>query len=38
MEVGTGSLEVTVTTYPQRLERGVDPRIGANVLGLLDQH
>ncbi|WP_420994731.1 PPC domain-containing DNA-binding protein [Cupriavidus sp. 30B13] len=34
MEVGTGSLEVTVTVYPQPLERAVDPRIGANVLGL----
>lgn len=34
MEVGTGSLEVTVTVYPQRLEREIDPNIGANVLGL----
>jgi predicted DNA-binding protein with PD1-like motif len=34
MEVGTGSLEVTVTVYPNQLERAVDPRIGANVLGL----
>lgn len=38
MEVGTGSLEVTVTAYPQQLERGVDPKIGANVLGLRDSH
>ncbi|MFS8979753.1 PPC domain-containing DNA-binding protein [Cupriavidus necator] len=38
MEVGTGSLEVTVTAYPQQLERGIDPRIGANVLGLRDTH
>ncbi|MBB1631133.1 PPC domain-containing DNA-binding protein [Cupriavidus sp. UME77] len=34
MEVGTGSLEVTVSVYPQRLEREIDPNIGANVLGL----
>lgn len=34
MEVGTGSLEVTVTVYPQQLERAIDPKIGANVLGL----
>ncbi|WP_410054233.1 PCC domain-containing protein [Cupriavidus sp. BIC8F] len=38
MEVGTGSLEVTVTVYPQQLERGIDPKIGANVLGLRDSH
>ena len=38
MEVGTGSLEVTVTAYPQQLERGIDPKIGANVLGLRDSH
>ncbi|QQX87028.1 DNA-binding protein [Cupriavidus necator] len=38
MEVGTGSLEVTVTAYPQHLERGIDPKIGANVLGLRDSH
>ncbi|SPC13908.1 PPC domain-containing DNA-binding protein [Cupriavidus taiwanensis] len=38
MEVGTGSLEVTVVTHPRRLERATDPRIGANVLGLHDTH
>lgn len=34
MEVGTGSLEVTVAVHNQRLERAIDPLIGANVLQL----
>jgi predicted DNA-binding protein with PD1-like motif len=34
LEVGTGSLELTITVHPQRLERRVDERIGANVLDL----
>ncbi|WP_235844831.1 PPC domain-containing DNA-binding protein [Cupriavidus agavae] len=34
MEVGTGSLEVTVSVHGQRLDRAIDPRIGANVLQL----
>ncbi|NYI01383.1 PPC domain-containing DNA-binding protein [Cupriavidus plantarum] len=38
MEVGTGSLEVTVTLIPEKLERAVDPRIGANVLQLSSSH
>ncbi|WP_234788252.1 hypothetical protein [Cupriavidus necator] len=38
MEVGTGLLEVTVTAYPQQLECGIDPKFGANVLGLRDSH
>jgi predicted DNA-binding protein with PD1-like motif len=32
LEVGTGSLEITVTLHERRLERQVDPRIGANIL------
>ena len=32
--VGTGSCEITVMLHPQRLERFVDPAIGANVLAL----
>jgi len=32
--VGTGSCEITVILHPHRLERFVDPAIGANVLGL----
>lgn len=32
--VGTGSLEVTVTVHSDKLERRVDPEIGANVLQL----
>lgn len=32
LTVGTGSLEITVTRHPDRLDRVVDPRIGANVL------
>lgn len=34
LTVGTGSCEITVTVYPQRLERFTDPEIQANVLGL----
>jgi predicted DNA-binding protein with PD1-like motif len=34
LEVGTGSMELTITTHPQRLERIVDERNGATVLGL----
>lgn len=34
LEVGTGSLEITVTRHERRLEREVDPRIGANILSL----
>ena len=32
--VGTGSVEITVIAHDQRLERKVDPDIGANVLQL----
>ena len=32
LEVGTGSLEITITAHPQKLERKLDPKIGANVL------
>ncbi|WP_298232968.1 PPC domain-containing DNA-binding protein [uncultured Azohydromonas sp.] len=34
LTVGTGSSEITVVLHPHRLERFVDPQIGANVLGL----
>lgn len=34
LEVGTGSLEITLIVHDKRLERAVDPCIGANVLGL----
>ncbi|SDC72874.1 hypothetical protein SAMN05216345_103459 [Cupriavidus sp. YR651] len=34
MEVGTGSLEVTIAVHGQHLERAIDPLIGANVLQL----
>lgn len=34
LTVGTGSAEITVTVHPGRLEREVDPEIGANVLQL----
>jgi predicted DNA-binding protein with PD1-like motif len=34
LEVGRGSLEIIVTVIPTRLERAVDPGIGANVLQL----
>ncbi|CAN7706658.1 DNA-binding protein [Pseudorhodoferax sp. LjRoot39] len=34
LTVGTGSCEITVLLHPSRLERFVDPAIGANVLGL----
>ena len=33
-EVTTGSMEITVIVHPRRLERGIDPCIGANVLGI----
>ena len=32
LEVGTGSLEITITTHLRKLERKLDPNIGANVL------
>lgn len=34
LEVATGSLEMTVIVHDRRLERSIDPCIGANVLGL----
>jgi uncharacterized protein len=34
LEVGTGSLEITVTAHDQRLEREIDPGIQANILSL----
>lgn len=34
LEVGTGSLEITVIRHERRLEREVEPRIGANILSL----
>ncbi|MDR3101007.1 MAG: DNA-binding protein [Paraburkholderia sp.] len=34
LEVGTGSMEITLTVHQKRLERGIDPCIGANVLGV----
>ncbi|MFC3692346.1 PPC domain-containing DNA-binding protein [Chenggangzhangella methanolivorans] len=34
LTVGTGSAEITVTVHSERLEREVDPEIGANVLQL----
>ncbi|EIM30198.1 PPC domain-containing DNA-binding protein [Microvirga lotononidis] len=34
LEVGTGSLEITIAVHDKRLERHVDPRIGANILSL----
>lgn len=33
-EVTTGSMEITVIVHDRKLERAVDPCIGANVLGL----
>ena len=33
-EVTTGSMEITVIVHQRRLERGIDPCIGANVLGI----
>lgn len=32
--VGTGSMEITLIVHQKRLERGIDPCIGANVLGI----
>jgi predicted DNA-binding protein with PD1-like motif len=32
LEVGRGSLEISITVLPMRLERAIDPKIGANVL------
>ncbi len=32
LEVGTGSLEITITAHSLKLERKLDPDIGANVL------
>lgn len=34
LEVGRGSLEISIVVIPTRLERAVDPGIGANVLQL----
>jgi predicted DNA-binding protein with PD1-like motif len=34
LEVGTGSLEITITAHDQKLEREIDPGIQANILGL----
>ncbi|EWY41184.1 DNA-binding protein [Skermanella stibiiresistens SB22] len=34
LTVGTGSLEITITVHGERLNREVDPSIGANVLSL----
>ncbi|WP_245314486.1 PPC domain-containing DNA-binding protein [Labrys sp. WJW] len=34
LEVGRGSLEIRVSVFPTRLERALDPAIGANVLQL----
>lgn len=34
LEVGTGSMEITLNTHAKRLERTTDPCIGANVLGI----
>lgn len=34
LEVGTGSVEITITLHPRRLERERDAALGANVLSL----
>lgn len=34
LEVGTGSMELTITTHEQKLEREIEPTIGANILSL----
>lgn len=34
LEVGTGSLEITIIRHERRLERKVESRIGANILSL----
>ncbi|BBQ00864.1 hypothetical protein BSFA1_59920 [Burkholderia sp. SFA1] len=34
LEVGTGSMEITLIIHQKRLERAIDPCIGANVLGI----
>src|SRR5262245_2478377 len=34
LEVGTGSMEITVTLHEQRLEREIEPTIRANILTL----
>jgi uncharacterized protein len=34
LEVGRGSFEITVTVHPTRLERRMEPALGANVLQL----
>ena len=36
MVIGTGSMEITVVLHDRKLERAVDPAIGATVLGLED--
>jgi predicted DNA-binding protein with PD1-like motif len=37
LSVGRGSLEVTITVHPQRLERTEEPSIGANILRLPEE-
>jgi len=34
LEVGTGSMGITLFVHQKRLARGIDPCIGANVLGI----
>ena len=34
LEVGTGSMEITLIVHEKKLERAIDACIGANVLGL----
>ena len=34
LQVGTGSLEITIVLHPDQLERIVDPVIQANILQL----
>ncbi|MCG5072077.1 PPC domain-containing DNA-binding protein [Paraburkholderia tagetis] len=34
LEVGTGSMEITLNVHQKRLERAIDACIGANVLGI----
>ena len=34
LEVGTGSLEITITAHARKLERKLDNKIGANVLDI----
>jgi len=37
LEVGTGSMELTITVHPQTLQRQTDEHTGANVLDLCGQ-